>query len=360
MDTNKLSNLLGRLEGYVSNVENSQQDPNALVNKLEALVNRLENVQANEGQVVQKAEAVATKASAPTASAPATAPSGVANPFVSLFMEKCFKNVPALLESTNTDIKNEHLLAGVNLYLDMLKSQEAVLKTMARCKKPSDMSFLSQLPKDNKAALFKLGKPGRAVGTHLRCIEDTVNIFVWPMCSENQKEFLEAFSDFYGAIDFQGEKLTSDGKAENKKWFRAFRTVHQDFYEFIKSQHPKIMKWTGTEDNAQNVYKEFMGSLGKAAPAEAPKAAPKEEAKAAPVKAAPAGKPAKPAPKPPVKVLRFKTWEISNYGAETLVFPAAEVNTGMTFNFFNCEKTKVVIEGKFKNAMMSRCKNVHI
>lgn len=102
-----------------------------------------------------------------------------------------------------------------------------------------------------------------------------------------------------------------------------------------------------------------MGSLGSATPVEAPKAeANKEEAKA-PAKATPA-KPAKPAPKAPVKVLRFKTWEISNYGAETLHFPAAEVNPGMTFNFFNCEKTKVVIEGKFKNAMLSRCKKMEI
>jgi hypothetical protein len=30
----------------------------------------------------------------------------------------------------------------------------------------------------------------------------------------------------------------------------------------------------------------------------------------------------------------------------------------MTFNFFNCEKTKVIIEGKFKNVMFSRCKKV--
>jgi len=55
------------------------------------------------------------------------------------------------------------------------------------------------------------------------------------MCSEKADEFKDSFSDFFGAIDFQGEKLTSDGKPENKKWFRAFRTVHQDFYEFIKS-----------------------------------------------------------------------------------------------------------------------------
>ena len=86
----------------------------------------------------------------------------------------------------------------------------------------------------------------------------------------------------------------------------------------------------------------------------------KEEAKKpAPVKAAAAAKP-KPAVKAPVKILRFKTWEISNYGDETLVFPAAEVNAGMTFNFFNCEKTKVVIEGRFKNLVMSRCKKMQL
>ena len=101
-----------------------------------------------------------------------------------------------------------------------------------------------------------------------------------------------------------------------------------------------------------------MGSLGTSAPvaAKAPVAEPKKEEAKAPTKAA-AGKPA---PKAPVKVLRFKTWEISNYGAETLIFPAAEVNVGMTFNFFNCEKTKVIIEGKFKNGMLSKCKKMDI
>ena len=50
MDTNKLESLLGRLEGYVSKAENSQQDdPNQLVNKLESLLNRLEKVQAGQG-----------------------------------------------------------------------------------------------------------------------------------------------------------------------------------------------------------------------------------------------------------------------------------------------------------------------
>jgi hypothetical protein len=49
MDSNKLQNLLGRLEGYVANAENSAQDPNAVVSKLESLLNRLENVQAGQG-----------------------------------------------------------------------------------------------------------------------------------------------------------------------------------------------------------------------------------------------------------------------------------------------------------------------
>jgi len=31
------------------------------------------------------------------------------------------------------------------------------------------------------------------------------------------------------------------------------------------------------------------------------------------------------------------------------------VQQGYTFNFFNCSKTKVVIEGKIKNFMLSKC-----
>jgi hypothetical protein len=192
-------------------------------------------------------------------SAPVFSSSGTGGAFLTLFNEKCFKNVQALIDCTNNEIKNEHLLEGVNLYIEMLKSQEAVIKTMESCKKPSDVQFMVQIAKDSKAKLVALGKPGRAVGTQLRCLEDSVNIFVWFMCSEKPDEFKETFGDFFGAVDFQGEKLTSDGNAENKKWFRAFRTVHQDFYEFIKSQHPKILRWTGSADDAVNVYKGFMG-----------------------------------------------------------------------------------------------------
>jgi hypothetical protein len=49
-----------------------------------------------------------------------------------------------------------------------------------------------------------LEKPGRKVMTHLRCMEDSVNICAWPMCGENKQEFLEHFGDFFGAIDFNG------------------------------------------------------------------------------------------------------------------------------------------------------------
>jgi adenylyl cyclase-associated protein len=118
------------------------------------------------------------------------------------------------------------------------------------------------------------------------------------------------------------------------------------------------LKWTGSADDAVNVYKGFMGSLGTNAPIAAQ--APVPESKKEETKAAGKANTTKPAPKIPVKVLRFKTWEISNYGAETLFFPADEVNVGMTFNFFNCEKTKVVIEGKFKNAMLNKCKKMDI
>ena len=125
------------------------------------------------------------------------------------------------------------------------------------------------------------------------------------------------------------------------------------------------MSWNGTQTDAVGIYKKAQG--GEAIPKNIASVAQEikvevkkeEEKKAAPVKAPVAAKP-KPAAKAPVKVLRFKTWEISNYGDETIEFPASEVNPGMTFNLFNCEKTKIIVHGKFKNMMLSRCKKVEI
>jgi len=72
---------------------------------------------------------------------------------------------------------------------------------------------------EKKKAMVALGKPGRAVSTHLRCLEDSVNIFAWFMCSEKADEFKETFGDFFGAIDFNGQKLV-DMQPIDKKWFK--------------------------------------------------------------------------------------------------------------------------------------------
>ena len=124
------------------------------------------------------------------------------------------------------------------------------------------------------------------------------------------------------------------------------------------------MNWNGAQTDAVGVYKKAQGgenptSIATVAAEIKQEVKKEEEKKQAPVKAPVAAKP-KPAAKAPVKVLRFKTWELSNYGDETVVFPAAEVNPGMAFNLFNCEKTKIVVEGKFKNMMLSRCKKVQV
>ena len=133
--------------------------------------------------------------------------------------------------------------------------------------------------------------------TYLRCIEDSVNICAWVMLSENKDEFMATFGDFFGAIDFNGQKLVGDG-ALPKKWYQAYRKVHQDFYEFIKGQFPQILKWNGSSDGAEKVYQDKLKALGTVAPSQAPApvAEKKEEVKAAPAKAAPAKAPAKKTP----------------------------------------------------------------
>jgi len=106
------------------------------------------------------------------------------------------------------------------------------------------------------------------------------------------------------------------------------------------------MKWTGKDANAEANFNSQATASTQAAPVEEKK----ETAKPAEKVAAPVKK-AAPAKKEPSKVQKWKTWEVSNYGAETVHFKAEEVQTGMTFNFFNCEKTKIIIEGKCKNIM---------
>lgn len=100
----------------------------------------------------------------------------------------------------------------------MLNSQEAVLKTLAECQQPASSAFMVAMPQEKKKALFALGKPGRAVGTHLRVLEDSVNIFCWFQCGLDKKEFTNTFTDFFGAIDIQGQKVC-DMKPVDKKWY---------------------------------------------------------------------------------------------------------------------------------------------
>ena len=42
------------------------------------------------------------------------------------------------------------------------------------------------------------------------------------------------------------------------------------------------------------------------------------------------------------------------------MFEGEQVSPGHVLNFFNCEKTKIIIKGKVKNVMLSRCKKVDV
>jgi len=66
------------------------------------------------------------------------------------------------------------------------------------------------------------------------------------------------------------------------------------------------------------------------------------------------------AKKPPTKTLKYKTWEVCDYGEEELVFSEDDVNIGMSFSFFNCNKTTVRIEGKTKSSAFFSCKKMKV
>lgn len=64
--------------------------------------------------------------------------------------------------------------------------------------------------------------------------------------------------------------------------------------------------------------------------------------------------------KPPEKKFNYPTWEISNYINDTIEFTEEDVESDFTFNFYNCEKVKVIIPGKIKNFMLMRCKRFNM
>lgn len=148
------------------------------------------------------------------------------------------------------ELGNEGVTECVNMYLEILKSQSAVLNTMATSKKPENMQFMSAIAGVKKKEMIALERKHRKYMNHMRCVEDSLNLFAWFMIPTEEKEvYFAQLADFYGAIDFVGTKLQSE--EIDKKWYRSFRAVQQDFYEFIKSNFPHIMNWTGDNADAE-------------------------------------------------------------------------------------------------------------
>lgn len=142
------------------------------------------------------------------------------------------------------------MVEAVGLYMELFKSQSAVLNTMAACTKPENMQFMTDIAREKKNKMIALEKKNRPFMNHMRCMEDSVNLFAWFMIPNEDKDaFMAQLADFYGAIDFVGTKL--QGNDMDKKWYRAFRAVQQDFYEFIKSQYPDVLSWTGSNADAK-------------------------------------------------------------------------------------------------------------
>lgn len=217
-----------------------------------------------------------------------------------------------------------------------------------------------QIAKDKKNQMVALEKKNRKFMSQIRCVEDSLNLFAWFMIPGEEKDaYMAQLTDFWSAIDFMGTKLQNNDL--EKKWYRSFREVQKDFFEFVKSNYPAILSWNGTSN--EDVKNQYAGFLDESVTVSTPAPSQQIEEKkpAAPVKKAPpatANKAA--APKAPVKQCKFLTWEISNYINDEITFTEDDVSPSHTFNFFNCEKLKVNLPGKFKNFMLQRCKRLEL
>lgn len=207
---------------------------------MESLLVRLEKATAAGGTVppgtTQAVKDLKSSVAAPTSN---PAPAGGSGNFDKLYKDACFGKVDALMAVCN-EINNEGVTGAVNCYLDILKSQSAVFNTMASCKKPENVGFMVAIAGNKKKEMIALEKKNRKYMNHIRVVEDSVNLFAWfQIPNENKDEYLAQLADFYGAIDFQGSKMQSE--EIDKKWFRAFRDVQKDFYDFIKANYPNVL-----------------------------------------------------------------------------------------------------------------------
>ena len=99
-----------------------------------------------------------------------------------------------------------------------------------------------------------MGKKGRKVGTHLRVLEDSTDLFNWFALPETKEDFMAMLSEIAGGMDFQGAKLTQTPNACDKEWYRALRVVQQDFAQFLKANFPRCTKWEGDNEDIESFY----------------------------------------------------------------------------------------------------------
>ena len=126
----------------------------------------------------------------------------------------------------------------------------------------------------------------------------------------------------------------------------------------MKTRVPKVLVWSGFAADAAAF---FEGCLGGNVPAAAVAPAQPVAKAEVVVKKAPVAK-AKPADKPCSKVQRGMSWEFSHYKKKDgdIIVAEDDAQPGMSFNFYNCENIKVVIPGKIKSVLLSRCKKIDL
>lgn len=48
----------------------------------------------------------------------------------------------------------------------------------------------------------------------------------------------------------------------DKEWYKAFRLVHKDLFEFVKGEYPAILKWAGSAGDADKFYQQAQKAQG--------------------------------------------------------------------------------------------------
>eukprot|EP00347_Sterkiella_histriomuscorum_P014950 403358884 len=358
-----------------------------LLNRFESLVNRFEQASSTGNNEVSASVSGSTNTS--TSSVPK---------IIKEFDNEIFPKIK-VLEEAATNLGGDVIQTITKEYVKMVLSQRDILQTMSQANKPADFKFLILPVSKAKNDVRALKNKDLKMQNHVQTVADGFDLFAWFA----QSDIKDTLEELLKQIDFYGFKVLQLKQENDTVWYKAYKDLAKTFVDFIADRADKAVQWTGSNDNAEEVFQSQLGQSEQlfrgGAPATTSQKQQIEEVKQqtgnlfaditsgqtmnqnlvhveknahkkdgsalqpivkkeiAPKTAVGAKVEVK---KDPKTEFKMNTYYIEHYGKETLKYEGDQIESNYAFAMIKCKDTNLVVDGKCKNIMLENCQNVRV